>query len=94
MPYADTLKVYSKLRESFEEKEVKTIASAMESAFESNNEVLLQKIATKEDIANIHKEIANIHREIANLRAEMYKAMIIQAGVIIGAVVALIRFLP
>lgn len=79
MPYADTLKVYEKLREGFDEKEAKTIASAIEEAFESNNKVLLERIATKEDLAN--------------LRAEIYRAMILQAGVIIGAVVALLKLL-
>lgn len=67
-------------------KEAKVIASAIEEAIESNNKNILERVATKEDIANLREEIAN-------LRAEIYKAMIIQAGVIIGAVVALLKLL-
>ncbi|MBI1987196.1 MAG: DUF1640 domain-containing protein [Nitrospinae bacterium] len=102
MPYADTLKVFSRLREGgFEEGQAKVIAQAMEEALESNNEVLLDKIATKEDLATLRAEFkqdlaalrAEVRIEIANLRADLIKWMFLfwigQGAVVFG----IVRFL-
>jgi F0F1-type ATP synthase membrane subunit b/b' len=79
MRYTDTLDVYTKLREGFEEKEAKTIAIAIESAFKEADKDLLEKVATKKDLealkAATKQDIANLRAEvredIANLRAEV-----------------------
>lgn len=47
----------------------------------------IEALATRADIVALGAEIAA-------LRAEMYRAMLIQTGVIVGAVVALMRLIP
>ncbi len=44
MPYADTLKVFETLRQEFDEKKAAKIAEAIESALETNNDALLQRM--------------------------------------------------
>ena len=39
-------------------------------------------------------DLAAVRADLAALRADMYRALWIQGGVIIGAVVALIRLIP
>ncbi len=51
------LKVFETLRSVFDEKQATTIAEAVETALETNNETLFGKVATKEDIANAKAEI-------------------------------------
>lgn len=41
----------------------------------------------------LRAEIAALHGAIAELRADMYRAMLLQTGVTVGAVVALLRLL-
>jgi hypothetical protein len=58
----------------------------------------IEHVATGQDIAGLRTElktdIAGLRTEIAGLKAELYRAMWLQAGVIIGSVVALIKLLP
>ncbi len=49
--------------------------------------VAIEHAATKQDITSLKSDIAE-------LKAEIYRAMWVQTGVIIGAVVALIKLLP
>lgn len=49
--------------------------------------VAVEHAATRQDITSLKSDIAE-------LKAEMYRAMWVQTGVIIGAVVALIKLLP
>ena len=57
MAYTNTLKIFETLRSVFDEKQATKIAEAVETALETNNETLLGKVATKEDIANTKAEI-------------------------------------
>ena len=41
----------------------------------------------------LHAEVATLHGAINSLRADIYRAMLLQASVIAGAVVAIIRLL-
>ena len=41
----------------------------------------------------LRAEIAALHGAIAELRADMYRAMLLQTGVTVGAIVALLRLL-
>ena len=41
----------------------------------------------------LHAEVATLHGAINSLRADIYRAMLLQAGAIVGAVVAIIRLL-
>ena len=67
MPYADTLQIYDVLRKEFDEGKAKAIAASIETALESNNGILLEKIATKEDIAELKIEMANQKAEIIRM---------------------------
>jgi uncharacterized small protein (DUF1192 family) len=83
MAYADTLKVFGILREKFEEEESSVIAKAIENALEENNDTLLQKVATKEDIAALKVEIANLKAELIKW---MFLFWIGQIAVVFGIV--------
>ena len=39
----------------------------------------------------LRAEVATLHGEIGSLRADIYRAMLLQAGAIVGAVVAILR---
>ncbi|MBI5186967.1 MAG: hypothetical protein HZA01_14750 [Nitrospinae bacterium] len=67
MPYTDTLQIYDVLRKEFDESKAKAIAASIEIALESNNGILLEKVATKEDIIKLRAEIKN---DMADLKAE------------------------
>ena len=41
----------------------------------------------------LRAEVATLHGEIGSLRADIYRAMLLQAGAIVGAVVAILRLL-
>lgn len=41
----------------------------------------------------LRAEVAALHGAIAELRADMYRAMLLQTGVTVGAIVALLRLL-
>jgi len=57
MAYANTLKIFEVLRPAFDEKQATKIAEAVETAFETNNSALLDKVATKVDLAEMKAEI-------------------------------------
>lgn len=57
MTYTNTLKVFETLRSVFDEKQATKIAEAVETALESSNATLLEKIATKSDLAETKAEI-------------------------------------
>jgi molecular chaperone GrpE (heat shock protein) len=76
MRYTNTLDVYSKLREGFEEKEAKVIAVAIESALEEADKILLEEVATKKDLqVEIAHLRAEVKEDITNLRAEVKEDM-------------------
>ena len=91
MPYTDTLQIYDVLRKEFDESKAKTIAASIETALESSNNTLLEKIATKEDITNLRVALksdittlrADIKNDMANLRAELKTEMANQKAEII-----------
>ena len=41
----------------------------------------------------LRAEVATVHGAINSLRADIYRAMLLQAGAIVGAVVAILRLL-
>jgi len=57
MAYANTLKVFEALRPAFDEKQATKISEAVEIALETNNSALLDKVATKVDLAEMKAEI-------------------------------------
>ncbi len=57
MAYTNTLKVFETLRSVFDEKQATKIAEAVETALETNNATLLEKVATKSDLAETKAEI-------------------------------------
>ncbi len=74
MAYVDTLKIFEVLRQKFDEPEAKTIASAVEIALETNNTALLDKVATKADLA---KEVNRLEVKIEQMKSELIKWMFI-----------------
>ena len=63
------------------------VGASSEKADAAEAVVAVGHVATKADIAELRAEIAN-------LKAELYRGMWVQAGVIVGAVVALLKLLP
>ncbi|MEK6622802.1 MAG: hypothetical protein AABZ13_10000 [Planctomycetota bacterium] len=57
MAYTNTLKVFETLRSVFDEKQAAKIAEAVETALETSNATVLEKIATKSDLAETKAEI-------------------------------------
>ena len=57
MAYTNTLKVFETLRSVFDEKQATKIAEAVETALETSNATVLEKIATKSDLAETKAEI-------------------------------------
>ena len=57
MAHTNTLKVFEILRSVFDEKQAAKIAEAVETGLDANNSALLEKVATKEDLANTKAEI-------------------------------------
>lgn len=57
MAYTNTLKIFETLRSVFDEKQAAKIAEAVETALETNNATLLEKVATKSDLAETKAEI-------------------------------------
>ena len=90
MPYADTLQIYDVLRKEFDEGKAKAIATSIETALESNNGILLEKIATKEDIANLRAELK---MEMANQKAEIIRMNFLFWLGLIPVMAALIKFI-
>ena len=41
----------------------------------------------------LRAEVATLHGEIGSLRADIYRAMLLQASAIVGAIVAILRLL-
>ena len=83
MPYADTLKIFDVLRENFDEKQAKTIARAIEDAIETNNGVIVERVATKNDIAALKNDILNMKAEIIKW---MFLFWIGQAAFVFGVI--------
>ena len=57
MAYTNTLKVFETLRSVFDEKQATKIAEAVETALETSDTTLLEKVATKTDLAETKAEI-------------------------------------
>lgn len=97
MPYADTLQIYASLRKEFDEEKAKVIATSIEAALETNNRILLDIVATKEDIANLRAEIkedmANLKTEMANQKAEIIRWNFIFWVGLLPVMAALIKFI-
>jgi len=74
MAYANTLKVFELLRPAFDEKQATKISEAIESALETNNSALLDKVATK---ADLQSEVSNLRIEMREMKAELIKWMFI-----------------
>ena len=87
MAYTNTLKVFETLRSVFDEKQATKIAEAVETALETNNETLLAKVATKEDIASTKEDIANTKAEIIKW---MFIFWIGQFASIVGVLTAIL----
>ena len=51
-------------------------------------------VATKADIAAVKADIAAVKTDLAEQKADIYRALWMQAGVIVAAVVALMKLLP
>ena len=66
-----------------ERAQAEAIAGAVRKAAGADHE----ELATRTDIASLETKIAN-------LRADIYRALWMQGGIIIGAVVALVKLLP
>ncbi|PKN00587.1 MAG: hypothetical protein CVU78_00495 [Elusimicrobia bacterium HGW-Elusimicrobia-2] len=64
MAYANTLKIFEALRPVFDEPKSKAIASAVESALETNNSSLLNEIATKDDLRKLEIKMEQVRTEI------------------------------
>ena len=58
----------------------------------------MTEIATKRDLAELSgglaERFAGVEKRIAGLRSEMYRALWLQAGAVVTAVVALVKLLP
>ena len=74
MAYADTLKVFGVLRKKFDEASSEAIATAVETALETNNAALLNGFATKGDL---QQEVGNLRIEMREMKAELIKWMFI-----------------
>jgi len=87
MAYAGTLKVFETLRLAFDEKQATKIAGAVEAAFGVNDTILLEKVATKADIAETKQCLAET-------KAELIKWMFIfwvgQFASIVGVLTAIL----
>ena len=64
MAYADTLKVFGVLRKKFDEASSEAIATAVETALETNNAELFKTVSTKEDIHRLEILISENKAEI------------------------------
>lgn len=64
MAYADTLKVFGVLRKKFDEASSEAIATAVETALETNNSALFDKVATKADMAELRIEMREMKAEL------------------------------
>ena len=77
----DTLRTVNTLREAgVPDRQAAAHARATDDAVSE----AIEALATRADIATLRAE----------LRGDMYRAMLIQTGVIVGAVVALLRLVP
>lgn len=61
---------------------------------EITREAVTEGVATKTDIADLKTDIAGLETKIANLRADISRVLWMQGGIVIGAVVALVKLLP
>jgi len=74
MAYANTLKIFEVLRQKFDESQSKIIATAVETALETNNDELFKTVATKSDLVELK---AATKADLAELKAELIKWMFI-----------------
>ena len=64
MAYADTLKVFGVLRKKFDEASAEAIATAVETALETNNSELLKTVATKDDLRKLEIKMEQVKSEL------------------------------
>jgi len=64
MAHADTLKVFGVLRKKFDEASSEAIATAVETALETNNAAMLDKVATKDDLRKLEIKIEQVKSEL------------------------------
>lgn len=84
----DTLRTVNTLREAgVPDRQAAAHARATDDAVSE----AIEALATR---ADVFASRAELQAEIAALRGDMYRAMLIQTGVIVGAVVALMRLIP
>ena len=80
----DTLRTAETLREAgVPDRQASAHARATDEAVDE----AVEGLATRADVAALRADMSG-------LRADMYRAMLIQTGVIIGAVVGLLRLIP
>ncbi|MCY3591659.1 MAG: hypothetical protein OXH32_08540 [Acidobacteria bacterium] len=58
------------------------------------NEAMTEAVGDLATRADLRAGLTDLRAELATLRSDMYRALWIQGGVIIGAVVALMRLFP
>lgn len=87
MAYVDTLKVFEILRKKFDEESSDTIAQAIEKAVETNNAALLEKVATKEDLAKVELKIEQVKTELIKW---MFILWVGQFASIVGVLTAIL----
>ena len=87
-PATDTLRTAETLTEAgVPERQAAAHARAIDEAMAE----AVGDLATR---ADLRTGLTDLRAELAALRSDMYRALWIQGGVIIGAVVALIRLIP
>ncbi len=91
----DTLETMRDLEAAgVERAQAEAIAGAVRKAAATDRDAL----ATKADITRLEAaaraDTASLETKIANLRADVYRALWMQAGAIVAAVVALVKLLP
>jgi hypothetical protein len=92
----DTLKFARRLTDAgmdqrLAEALVEGLSEADTSELATKHDIARLEAGTKQDIARVE---AKIDTGLAELRAEIFRAMLIQAGTIVGLTVALIKLLP
>ena len=84
-PMFDSLTIARQLTEAgIERAQADVLADAIRQAAEHGEHVTPE---------TLRAEVATLHGAISSLRADIFRAMLLQAGVIVGAVVAILRLL-
>ena len=87
MAYTNSLKVFERLRPAFDEKQATAVAEAIDEALETNNDILLSDVATKNDLTGIQTQIAETKAEIIKW---MFIFWIGQFASIVGVITAIL----